>query len=68
MPLLRNEQKDDMLEITQFLPKSQDWIYLFKLLREYEQRRLKEHLKTISSTQGTCLHACVHAQLNTLHQ
>lgn len=50
MPLLRAELKDDMLEIMQFLPKSQDWICLFKLLHEYEQRRLKEHLKTISST------------------
>lgn len=38
-------QQKGMIEIMQFLPKSQDCISLFKLLCEYEQTRLKETWK-----------------------
>lgn len=45
MPLLQAKQKDDMLEILQFLPESQDWICLFRVLCDYREEILKEQLE-----------------------
>lgn len=57
VPLLRAEQKDDMLEILQFLPKSQDWISLFRELCDYREERLKTW-KLSAAHSGQCVHMC----------
>lgn len=64
MPFLRAEQKDGMLEILQFLPKSQDWICLFRALCDYREWRLKEQLENYQQYTVDSVHTCV-AQSNT---
>lgn len=53
-------QQKGMIEIMQFLPKSQDCISLFKLLCEYEQTRLKETWKPSAIHSGVVGGMCAH--------
>lgn len=59
MPLLQAKQKDDMLEILQFLPESQDWICLFRVLCDYREEILKEQLENYQQDTVDSVCTCV---------
>lgn len=68
LTLLQRIQQKGMLEIMQFLAKSQDCICLFKLSHEYEQTRLRETWKSSAIHSGVVVgDARTRAWPNTLY-